>query len=162
MEKIEVYFDGACEPVNPGGIATYGFVVYRNHEKIHEDSGVAGAGCLGDDTSNNMAEYTALIKALEWLIESKLTETKIVVKGDSQLVIKQLNKQYAVKAPRIIPLYLKAQKLASMFKDISFIWIPREQNKEADTLSHKAYLDFCNKHKDFIKNTTREKQQALN
>ena len=62
---IEVYFDGACEPVNPKGIATYGYVVYRNGKKIREDCGLVG---IGQGATNNIAEYTALIKALEYLI----------------------------------------------------------------------------------------------
>ena len=53
IAEVEVYFDGLCEPVNgyPYGIATYGFVIYDNRSeeervKIHEGSGVVGAGCL--------------------------------------------------------------------------------------------------------------------
>jgi len=156
LSKIEVYYDGLCEPVNPGGIATYGFIIYdmsdpENKMKIHEDFGVVGAGCLGDDTTNNVAEYTALIKALEWLIQNNFTKSSVEVKGDSQLSIRQLNGIYAVRSPRIIPLYNKVIELAKKFRNIKFIWVPRELNEEADRLSRIAYQEFVKKHRHLMR-----------
>jgi len=141
-----VYFDGLCEPVNPRGIATYGFVIYRDGEKIFEGCGVVGAGMFGDDVTNNVAEYTALIKALEWLVEQGYTKDEVTVRGDSQLTIRQLNGVYAVRSMRILPLYKKARELVSKFEDIWFEWVPREENEEADSLSRKAYREFLKKH----------------
>lgn len=140
-EPIIVYFDGLCEPVNPGGVAAYGFVVYKGNEKIYEEGEVIGAGFWGDDVSNNVAEYTALIKALEWLLENGYTE-KVIVKGDSQLVIRQVTGRYAVRAKRITPLYQRVMELIEGFKDISFEWVSREENEEADKLSRKAFEKF--------------------
>jgi len=133
---ITVFFDGLSNPANPG-IGTYGFIIYIDSKKVKE-----GYGALGVDVTNNQAEYTALIKALEWLVKKGLTHEKVVVKGDSQLVIRQLNGQYAVKAPRILLLFEKAMKLIQKFSDISFLWIPREENEEADSLSRKAYIEY--------------------
>lgn len=147
---IEVYFDGACEPVNPGGVATYGFVIYRDGAKLHEGCGVVGCGALGDDVSNNVAEYTALIKALEWLLDNGFAGEDVVVKGDSQLAIRQVNGYYSVRAPRIIPLYRRVMALKSRFRNIRFTWVPREMNAEADDLSKKAYVDFCRRNRDLI------------
>ena len=147
---IEVYFDGACEPRNPGGVATYGFVIFREGKRIYRGFGVVGCGALGDDVSNNVAEYTALIKALKWLLDNGYDREEIVVKGDSQLAIRQLNGIYAVRAPRIIPLYEEAVGLASKFSKISFRWVPRELNEEADSLSKKAYREFCEKHREVV------------
>lgn len=155
VPNIEVYFDGLCEPRNPHGVATYGFVIYDNRSakervRLHEGYGVVGAGCLGDDVSNNVAEYTALMKALEWLVQNNLTEKLVEVKGDSQLAIRQLNGIYRVKAPRIIPLYKRVVELAEKFNKIHFIWVPRQYNEEADSLSRKAYHEFCNEHRDLV------------
>jgi len=147
-DTIVVYYDGLCEPINPNGIATYGFVIYKNGKKIHEDCGVVGAGMLGDDVTNNVAEYTALIKALEWLVENNFTDHKVIVRGDSQLTIRQMTGIYGVYAPRIIPLYKRAKELAGKFKDISFEWVPREYNEEADSLSRKAYKGFIMVHEE--------------
>ena len=63
---------------------------------------------------------------------------KIIIRGDSQLVINQINGKYKVKAVKIIALY---QKVLSKFKDIKIEWIPRDKNKEADKLSNKAYQE---------------------
>ena len=71
---IEVYFDGLCEPVNPGGLATYGFVIYIDGRKVCEGCGVI---CGFDrNATNNIAEYTALIKALKWLLKNSLNDKK--------------------------------------------------------------------------------------
>jgi ribonuclease HI len=62
----EVYFDGLCQPCNPGGTACYSFII-KNEEghTIHSEHGLAAY-----DSTNNIAEYTGLLKALEWLIEN--------------------------------------------------------------------------------------------
>lgn len=143
---LVLYFDGLCEPINPRGIACYGFVIYKNGIKVHEEGGFVGAGMFGDDVSNNVAEYTALIKGLEWLIENGMNNEEIIVYGDSQLVINQLNNLYTVRAYRIVPLYSRIKKLISLFKKITFKWIPREKNIEADKLSRKAYNEFVKAH----------------
>ena len=151
---IEVYFDGACEPINPRGIATYGFVIYRNGEKIKEEGGLA-CEPLSDRASNNVAEYTALVKALEYLVEAGMMGEEVVVRGDSQLAIRQLNGVYAVRSWRIIPLYEKAVKLIGEFKSITFEWVPRERNEEADELSHRAYEEFLDKHPEVLRKIER-------
>ncbi|MCD6510026.1 MAG: ribonuclease HI family protein [Thermoprotei archaeon] len=148
---ITVYFDGLCEPVNPGGVATYGFIVYRDHEKLYEEAGVIGVGALGDDVTNNVAEYTALIRALEWLIRNGFTEEHITVKGDSQLIIRQMQGIYSVRSPRLLLLHRRAKVLTSKFKSLKLEWVPREENAEADALSRKAYLQFMREHADLMK-----------
>ena len=150
-KMLVMNFDGLCEPINPKGIACYGFVIYKNGEKIHEEGGFVGAGMFGDDVSNNVAEYTALIKGLEWLIRNGMTDDEVIVYGDSRLIIYQLNNHYAVRAYRIIPLYERVQKLIPLFKKIIFKWIPREENVEADRLSRKAYNEFVRVHWNEIK-----------
>ena len=132
---IIVYVDGLCEPVNPGGIACYGYVIYVNGVKMVEDCGVIDH----PDPSNNVAEYMACIKAVEKLDELGLRNEHVTVKGDSQLLIFQLNGFYSVRSGRILPLYEEAVNVIKKFKHIRFEWIPREENVEADELSRKAY-----------------------
>lgn len=133
------FFDGACEPVNPGGVATWGFVVYKNNNLIHTDCGIAQIP-FSSTSTNNLAEYTALIKALEYCLEKGIKH--LLVKGDSQLVIKQMTGGYSVRSACILPLYIKTSEYIRKFETIVFKWIPREENKEADRLSKKAYTDY--------------------
>jgi ribonuclease HI len=139
--KIQVYFDGLCQPLNPSGVACYAFIIKANTKRtIHSDFGLA-AKPFTDDATNNVAEYTGIIKALEWLSENNLYNEKILVRGDSQLVINQIKRNWKVKAPTIIPLYQMARSLKSKFRNIEIEWISREKNKEADKLSNKAYRE---------------------
>jgi ribonuclease HI len=145
--EIQVYFDGLCQPYNPGGIACYAFVILakKGHEQKQQQQyseyGLA-AEPFSDNATNNVAEYTGIIKALEWLLEKDNYDNQgIIARGDSQLVISQLNGKYKVRAVKIIPLYQKVKSLLSKFKDIKIEWIPRDKNKEADELSNKAYQE---------------------
>jgi len=139
--KIEVYVDGLAEPVNPG-VACYGYVIYVDGVKYSE-----GYGALGIQ-SNNYAEYMALIKALEEVKEKGLRGS-IMVRSDSQLLVRQLTGWYEVRSPNIWPLYTKAYSLISeLGADVR--WIPRTQNEEADTLSRKAYEEYLDQHPEVV------------
>jgi ribonuclease HI len=135
---IEVYFDGLCQPINPGGISCYAFVVKSGGRTIYTDFGIAGEP-FSEDSTNNVAEYTALVKALRWLLENNLGSAKVEVNSDSKLIVNQLTGDYKVKAKRIVSLYKEVLLLKSKFQDIQIKWIPREKNREADTLTNKAY-----------------------
>jgi len=136
---IKAYFDGACEPKNPGGVATWGIVVFNKENIIHKDYGLACKPYTPRST-NNYAEYTALIKVLGYCIKNNLLNIKVF--GDSQLVIRQMTGIYAVKSPNIIPLYNEAKRLEKQLNSIEFQWIRREFNEIADEMSKKAYVDF--------------------
>ena len=138
---IGVYFDGACEPINPEGIATFGYVIYNDENKLNEGKEIA-CEPLSSQASNNVAEYTGLITALEWLLDNNNKAHDIHVYGDSQLTIRQMIGRYAVKAERLLSLFAKAQQLATQFESIRFEWIPREANEEADALTHHAYNEY--------------------
>lgn len=128
------FFDGLCEPKNPGGIATYGYVIYLDGGKV-EGYGLASKP-FSSDSTNNVAEYTGLICLMEKMLS--LNVHSPVIKGDSQLVVRQMNSEYRVKARRIIPLYERAMELKERL-NASIVWVPRELNEEADKLSRVAY-----------------------
>ena len=154
-QKIEVYFDGLCQPYNPGGIACYAFVIkkygYNNNDDetcvgqtIYSQYGLA-AEPFTNDASNNVAEYMGIIKALEWLLllpQLNGDNSKIIVRGDSKLVVYQIKGKYKVKASRIVPLHETVMSIISKFKVLNIEWVPREQNMDADRLSNKAYQEF--------------------
>ena len=148
---LYVYCDGACEPVNPGGIATWGYVIYvidlkyGDRSRIREAYGVAGVGL-----TNNIAEYTAVIEALEYLIDTSRVDEDVTVYSDSQLLINQLNGVYNVWSRNIRPLYEHVISLLPSFKRIEFEWIPREMNREADSLSRRAYYEYLDRNPDIL------------
>src|SRR5438270_8555091 len=107
-QGIELFIDGLCQPKNPGGIACYAFAIKQEANTIFSDFGIA-AEPFSEHATNNVAEYVALIRGLEWLLINGYSDKSIVVKSDSQLVVKQLNKDYKVRHHRIIPLFKKAQ-----------------------------------------------------
>jgi len=112
--------------------------VKRDGKTIQSDYGLA-AEPFSKDATNNVAEYTALVKALEWLLANNFNSDKIKIRSDSQLVVRQLSGEYKVKAKRLISLYRQALLLKNKFKEVEIEWVPREQNKEADRLTSKAY-----------------------
>jgi ribonuclease HI len=139
---IYLNFDGLCEPINPGGIATYGVVIRKGKMHLLEDSGLAFAEPWSEKASNNVAEYSALIHGLRWLTDKKIVESTVVVRGDSRLVINQLKGIFKVKAIRLIELYQEAKNLLRQFPNLRIEWVDRSQNKEADVLSRVAYAKF--------------------
>lgn len=132
---VHVHFDGACQPPEGGGVATFGFTV-EGPVLNHEDKGLAVAPWTPRAT-NNVAEYTAAIRALEWLHEQSYTGP-VRVMGDSQLVIRQMNGQYRVRAPHLQEYHAHLRRLAGVFDRVDFVWIPREANARADELSKEA------------------------
>jgi ribonuclease HI len=125
---IIINIDGASRG-NPGPSAV-GVVFKNGIDTIHEISEYIG------NHTNNFAEYTALIKALEISLEKDLK--KIEVKSDSELVVKQINKIYKVKDADIKVLFDKASELINKFSDFKITHIPREENLKADKLANNA------------------------
>jgi probable phosphoglycerate mutase len=95
---------------------------------------------LGHST-NNIAEYTGILRALEVLlayVKDAAKDTTVVVKMDSMLVVKQMNGEYKIKHPNLIPLAAHVKELGREFKSVSFAHVYREHNKEADRLANAA------------------------
>lgn len=82
----EVWFDGSCAPINPGGYCGYGYFISSDGQKIKEESKCVGSGAK---YSNNVGEYEGLKSALKWLKDQGFRHQKIKVYGDSRLVIEQ-------------------------------------------------------------------------
>lgn len=124
---ITIFTDGACFG-NPGPMGI-GVVIYKDNQKIHELSQFIGNG------TNNIAEYRAVISAIEFIGSICLVSEKILIKSDSQLLVRQLNGEYKVRDKTLFQLY---QKIKSFKLNISFVHIDRELNTEADKLSKQA------------------------
>lgn len=87
-------------------------------------------------TTNNVAEYTAIIIGLEMAHHHGVTD--LTVRMDSELAVKQLNGQYRVKNPGLAPLFLHVKKLAHQFGRVRFEHVPRARNAAADALVNKV------------------------
>jgi ribonuclease HI len=128
---VTAYIDGLAEPRNPG-TGTYGFVIYEGKKKLAEGSGLAGEG-----VTSNFAEYTALREALKRLRSMGIED--VVVRSDSKLVIGQMSQGWKVKGGMYMEKLKEARELVKEFRSVSFEWIPREENGEADLLTRVAY-----------------------
>ena len=129
MNRIIIFSDGGARG-NPGP-AGIGAVLYNEDKKI-----IAEISHYLGETTNNQAEYRALIAAIKKARE--LGGQEIVCYLDSELVVKQLNREYKVKNKDLAPLFLEVYNLSLGFQKISFIHIPREQNSVADRLANEA------------------------
>jgi ribonuclease HI len=133
--NIEIRCDGLCEP-NPGGLATYGYVLFGEQEVLHEGRGVAARG---PEATNNVAEYRGAIEALA--AAQGYDARQIILLSDSKLLVEQLNGNYRVRSARIQPLWSKTLSLLNSFESHQASWVPREQNEHADALSVQAYVE---------------------
>jgi len=129
---VTAYVDGLAQPKNPG-IGTYGYVIYDGSKKVAEGSGLAGY-----DVTSNYAEYTALEQALTRL-RSMGVEGDVLIKSDSKLLVGHLSSGWKVKGGMYVEKLKAAKDLLKEFGSVSFEWIPREENQEADLLTRIAY-----------------------
>ena len=132
---LYVNFDGSCWP-NPGGPAGWAFIIKNNrHETVLASSGVIPAG----RTSNNVAEYVAARMALEAIREIASDGWRVLLRGDSQIVIGKLKHPGRVSKGLCRDDCIKAQKAYMKASEhgikVNLKWVPREQNTEADSLT---------------------------
>lgn len=132
---IIIYTDGASRG-NPGP-ASYGFSIKSDLGKTLYEQGKY----LGIAT-NNFAEYSAVLKALEYVQNRLDKPLEIKIFMDSKLVAEQLSGRYKIKSPNLIPLIRKIKGLEKDLGPITYKHIPRALNYVADCLANKA-LDSC-------------------
>ena len=128
-DKIIAYIDGGSRG-NPGPAAA-GFVL--NDSSVTQ---LQAKGYVIGRTTNNVAEYTSLVRALE--AARKFGPEQLVVFSDSELLVKQINGQYRVKSELIKPFYEQAVILLDGFKSWKVRHITRDKNKQADSLVNQA------------------------
>jgi probable phosphoglycerate mutase len=126
---ITAYIDGGSRG-NPGP-AGYGVQIVDEGgapiAELHESLGTA---------TNNVAEYRGLLAALAWAVDRGLS--RLHVRSDSELLVRQMRGQYRVKNAGLQPLYQDAQALAARIGHVTFEHVRREQNREADRLANLA------------------------
>ena len=132
--QISVYTDGGSRG-NPGP-SGFGVVIFDDSKNI-----IAQLSKFIGIKTNNEAEYSALVEALTWIRDNQtnFNITAINFYSDSQLLVRQMQGHYKVKAPTIIPLYTLAKSLLKELNVVSkFNEILREYNSQADALANQA------------------------
>lgn len=139
---------------------TYSIFVDGSSRGNPGPAGVGVAAFSGDDdspsteiskyiglTTNNVAEYEAVIHALKWMIESGIRRATINL--DSELVFKQLSGNYRIKSPHIKLLVKRIDALKARIERVAFKLVPREENKLANRLAQAASKKIKVKHHKF-------------
>jgi len=144
---IICFIDGLCEPAyeggpqNPGGVATYGYRIVRDATLLAEDSGVIGEG---PGMTNIVAEYQALAQVLSYLGKMDMTNEVVEIRGDNKM-LNQMKGRWKAHGGAYVTYYEKAKLLASKFSRISYTWIPRDSNADADALTRRAYEEYLSR-----------------
>ncbi len=125
--KCILYFDGACK-CNPGK-AGAGMVMYRNDVEIASDSVY-----IGEKETNNGAEYIGLLIGMKTAMYMGVRE--LIVRGDSMLIIKQMNGEYKVKSDTLREHYTNAKEFEKKFDKVVYQHVYRNENKRADELAN--------------------------
>ena len=134
-KRLVLNFDGSCHP-NPGGRCGYGWVLRTEAgELVAEDGGDVPA-LPGLKTTNNLAEWAALVAGFRFLAAFSGRPAHLTIRGDSELVIRQFTGRWKCKAWWLRRYQWVAAKLAETLDcEIEAVWIPRERNADADALS---------------------------
>ena len=115
---LHIYTDGAAGPTNPGPAASAWIIMDpTSGEVLVEDAAYIGR------RTNNVAEYTAIIRAMVDCLEHGLS--KVRVHSDSQLCINQINGSWRVTKPHLRPMLAEVNRLRAGFEDVGFVWVPR-------------------------------------
>jgi len=135
MESITIFTDGGSRG-NPGPAAIGVYITDATGAVVKEVSEVIG------NATNNFAEYQGVMRGLQTAKELYGNKTKamqVELKVDSELVKKQLNSEYQIKDPGLVPHFIEIHNLrVTNFPNLKLTHVPREQNKEADRLVNKA------------------------
>lgn len=132
--RFTIYGDGGSRG-NPGPAGSGAIIRNEDGETVATVSEFLGVA------TNNVAEYTAVLRALEKLavvLESKASEAEVRVCMDSMLVVKQMTGEWKLKHPGLKPLAARVSELVYLFKAVSFEHVYRDFNKDADRLANEA------------------------
>jgi ribonuclease HI len=130
-ERLILHFDGCTRPHNPGPSGA-GWCI-----STPEGKGVRfGFNFIGESETNNSAEYQGLLHGMDAALD--LDVEFMTIRGDSKLVVEQVNGRWKCKAAHLQPLIRDAQAKMKKFSKVKLEHIPREQNTWADFLSNQA------------------------
>jgi len=133
-------FDGMLRSSSAGwpahlGLLGYGWLIKKNDVEIAYGFGIFVRKCMA---GSNVAEYLALIEGLEALTDLRIKNNAVEIRGDAKCVIDQMTGQAALSSPLTIKLNQHAQTLARCFSALTWVWVPRRENRHADSLSRRS------------------------
>lgn len=162
--NLHLAFDGSCEPKNPGGVACIGWLI-TDEDDPQKEILVKGYEVVADGgklATNNFAEYCALGYPLKWLKDNGWRGS-LSVKGDSKLVVSQVNREWKCNAEHLIKLRQRVWDLLEELElddsNFSIEWVPRDFNEEADELGRVAYKEYCQANNKPVKYMYRKKKK---
>jgi ribonuclease HI len=151
-KRYEAWFDGACEPINPGGKGVAAFVIADEAGLLVAEQAIDLGRCPG--MTNNIAEYRGLTGLLEKVIVLRKASiergdhaesVEILVRGDSLLVVSQVDGSWNCNKDHLIRLRDDARRLLGALRklgvEVRLAWIPREENTRADALTKSLYSE---------------------
>jgi len=133
-------FDGmlhtsGSEPM-PVSLLGYGWMIERNGIEIARGFGLF---LRKRKTGSNIAEYLALLEGLETLLDLQVRHERVEIRGDAKCVIDQMSGFARVSSVLTRKLNQRAQKLAKHLTDVIWVWVPRNENRDADRLSRRSF-----------------------
>lgn len=132
---VKAYFDGACQPRNPGGHMAWGWIVTDDTGSVTIDSG-SGYAPGHPKNSNNVAEYTGALECLRGILRLNPAPASATIHGDSKLVIEQITGRWRVRKGLYIDVYRELRGLVDTCPiGLTWQWIRRERNTRADHLA---------------------------
>lgn len=136
---LTLQFDGMLhlisEQPSHAGWLGYGWLAMDNHFEVARGFGLFAHRQLAN---SNIAEYLALIEGLDALTDLRVCNCPIEIRGDARCVIDQMKGVASVNSPPTQKFYQRARQLATRFESLAWIWVPRKENKLADSLSRRG------------------------
>lgn len=126
--KATLHTDGGSRG-NPGPAGIGVVIKFEDGRKVEHSEYIG-------ETTNNQAEYQALVRGLKEALSLDVTELSVFM--DSELIVKQVNGEYRVKNAELRPWFEQVEEVKKEFSSVSFGHVKREKNKEADKLVNKA------------------------
>ena len=127
--RLTIHTDGAARG-NPGPAGAGAYIQDQDGKVVSEEFRYLG------EATNNVAEYQALLLGMECARE--LGASRIEMRADSELVVRQLTGEYRVRNPALQKLHARVKQLAREFESVRYTHVRREQNREADRLANRA------------------------
>lgn len=132
------FWDGATEPINPGGACGIGAIIFDSKKNsLFEYSHYIQ---MSPKNSNNVAEYLGFLELIKWFIKNKVSDKRVIFFGDSNLVVQQMNGNWRVKNGLYKKYAIESLKILHKLNETNEIavkWIGRDLNYIADELSKK-------------------------
>lgn len=137
-----LHFDGMFRASETGwsnqpGLLGYGWLIQRDGREIARGFGVFLKNCRA---GSNAAEYLALIDGLDALADLQIQNEPVEIRGDAKCVLDQMTGAATVSSPLTRILNRQARKLSRRFSSVTWTWVPRRENRHADSLSRRSFL----------------------